>query len=81
MRSLVGISMDEVERMKPSDVLWQRNVYPLIEMIPQYRHECISTVGIGWPTPPKSRCFMCPNMNTRSWQEMKRDILPTLPKP
>ena len=70
----LGISLDEVERMKPSDVQWQNNVYPLIEMVPCSRHKCVSLVeGYGWPTPPKSRCWMCPNMSPRSWRQLQKE--------
>jgi hypothetical protein len=68
----LGISTDEMERMKISDVDWVHNVYPLIEILPTSRHQCISIVEkYGWPTPPKSRCWMCPNMSAYSWRELK----------
>lgn len=68
----LGISTDEAERMKVSDVKWQRNVYPLIEIIPTSRHQCVSLVERhGWPTPPKSRCFMCPNMSPAHWRTLR----------
>ncbi len=68
----LGISTDEVERMKVSDVQWQRNVYPLIEIIPTSRRQCVSLVERhGWPTPPKSRCFMCPNMSPSHWRTLR----------
>ena len=68
----LGISTDEMERMKISDVDWQKNVYPLIEIKPTSRHQCISIVEkYGWPTPPKSRCWMCPNMSAYSWRQLR----------
>lgn len=68
----LGISIDEAERMKPSGLKWYRHAYPLIETLPMPRHRCVSVVeGYGWPTPPKSRCWMCPNQGPRSWQQMR----------
>jgi len=71
----LGISMDEVERMKPSAVDWVRVVFPLIEMIPLDRKECIALVeDFGWPTPPRSRCWMCPNQSSKMWLEMAEEL-------
>jgi len=69
----LGISTDEIERMKPSGLNWYRHVYPLIEMIPTTRAQCSALVEtFGWPTPPKSRCWMCPNQSLQMWSEMRR---------
>ena len=68
----LGISTDEAERMKISDVNWCHNVYPLIEIVPTSRHQCRSKIlNYGWPEPPKSRCWMCPNMSPYSWRQLK----------
>lgn len=70
----LGISTNEMHRMKPSGLNWYRHVYPLIEMVPTNRAGCVSLVqGHGWPTPPKSRCWMCPMMSGLEWQQLKRD--------
>ena len=68
----LGISTDEAERMKISDLKWYRHIYPLIEMVPTSRHQCRAKVlQYGWPEPPKSRCWMCPNMSPQSWKQLK----------
>lgn len=68
----LGMSTDEMERIKPSGLKWYRHVYPLVEILPTSRHQCISIVEkYGWPTPPKSRCWMCPNMSSYSWRELR----------
>lgn len=68
----IGISIDELERMRTSNAKWFRHAYPLIDMRLS-RAQCIAQVeAFGWPTPPKSRCWMCPHMSERSWQELKR---------
>lgn len=68
----LGISIDELERMKPSGLNWCRNVYPLIELVPTSRAGCVAIVeGMGWPHPPKSRCWMCPNQSPADWRKMQ----------
>jgi hypothetical protein len=70
----LGISIDEIERMKPSGLKWYRHVYPLIEIAPTSRAGCVALVeNYGWPTPPKSRCWMCPNQGPDAWRQMRRD--------
>lgn len=69
----LGISLDEAERMKESDVKWTRNIYPLIEMTPMNRNGCIAQIQkFGWPVPHKSRCYMCPNQSPVAWKQMKQ---------
>lgn len=69
----LGMSIDELERMKPSGLNWYRHTYPLIEIIPTTRAGCSALVeSFGWPTPPKSRCWMCPNQSPQMWSEMRR---------
>lgn len=68
----LGMSTDEMERMKISSLKWYRHVYPLIEMVPTSRYKCVRLVEqYGWPTPPRSRCWMCPNMSPREWKDLK----------
>lgn len=70
----LGISTDEIERMKPSGLKWYRHAYPLIEMIPANRAACVGLVeSYGWPSPPKSRCWMCPNQSPAAWRQMQSD--------
>jgi hypothetical protein len=71
----IGISVDEMRRMRFSGLGWLRNRYPLIE--PEFgltyrRADCVAAVErLGWPTPPRSACWMCPNMGDHEWREMK----------
>lgn len=47
---------------------------PLVQDVPLRRHEAISVVqGMGWPKPPRSRCWMCPNQSDMEWAEVKTD--------
>lgn len=69
----LGISTDEIERMKPSELNWYRHAYPLIEMVPTSRVNCAALVeSFGWPSPPKSRCWMCPNQSPLMWADMRK---------
>lgn len=67
-----GISMDEVQRMKDSDVGWITNRYPLIDK-GLSRHGCLIWLkNHGYPPPPKSACIGCPFHSDRMWRELKR---------
>lgn len=69
----LGISLDEAERMKPSGLNWYRHIYPLIELVPMHRTQCVMQIQkFGWEVPHKSRCWMCPNQSPESWKQMKR---------
>ena len=69
----LGISLDEAERMKGSGLNWYRHVYPLIEIAPMHRSQCVTQIQkFGWEIPNKSRCKMCPNQSTLAWKDLKR---------
>ena len=70
----LGISTNEMHRMKDSGLAWYRHKYPLIETVPMNRAQCGGLVeAFGWPEPPKSRCWNCPMMSTHDWQQLKAD--------
>lgn len=76
VRLWFGMSLDEVGRMRTSDVKWIENCYPLIlnAETRMSRGDCVSFLEReGWPTPPKSACWMCPHRDDATWAEMKRD--------
>ena len=68
----LGISRDEADRMKTGIGKWQYK-HPLIDdgrMMS--RQDCLKLVqSVGWPTPPRSRCWMCPNQGLREWQDLE----------
>jgi len=69
----LGISLDEAERMKSSGLNWYRHVYPLIEITPMHRSQCVTQIQkFGWEVPHKSRCWMCPNQSPEAWKQMKK---------
>lgn len=71
VESLLGISLDEVERMSPSRERWVTVRWPLVEMR-MTRHDCVNWLARhGYPTPPKSACIGCPFHGNATWRDMK----------
>jgi hypothetical protein len=70
----IGYSLDEMRRVRTSDELWYQYRYPLVFDVPMRRSECIRVVeSMGWPEPPRSACYQCPNRMDSEWSEMKRN--------
>lgn len=66
---LIGISLDEAQRMKPSRVKYINNVWPLIDL-GMTRRDCLAWLEkAGWSS-PKSSCLGCPFKNNRQWREL-----------
>ena len=69
----MGISTDEIERVKSSNEKWIVNRYPLIEKI-MNRLDCMNWLSRnGYPVPPKSSCIGCPFHSDETWLDMKRN--------
>lgn len=69
----LGISLDEVERIKPSDVKYITHHWPLIEKR-MTRVGCVKWLqSYGLEVPPKSACIFCPYHNAAAWRELKRN--------
>ncbi len=67
----LGISMDEVVRMKQSREAWQVNRFPLIEKR-MTRQDCLNWLrSHGYPDPPKSACIGCPYHANTLWRSMR----------
>lgn len=67
----IGISTDEFQRMRDSDVKYITNRYPLIEM-GMSREDCDTWLfNHKLPTPPKSACTFCPFHTTKEWRSIK----------
>jgi hypothetical protein len=67
----VGISLDEVMRMKDSREPWITNRWPLIERR-MTRADCLSWMeSHGYPKPPKSSCTFCPYHDNRYWRWLR----------
>jgi hypothetical protein len=76
-RKWIGFSYDEGRRignmMKGADYKGGYVRFPLFEL-GMRRHDSIALVErMGWPKPPRSRCWMCPNQSDYEWSEVKTD--------
>lgn len=72
---LLGISLDEVQRAKPSGTEWIQNEWPLLFDYPMTRHDCKRwwLDNVGPPLPPRSACIGCPFHTDKEWREMKEE--------
>jgi hypothetical protein len=69
----LGISLDEIQRMKPSRLKWQHTRFPLIAR-GMTRGSCYAWLEEhGYPRPPKSACIGCPLHATAQWRDLKRN--------
>ena len=76
VRAMLGISTDEMTRMKASWDKWVTNTYPLIDLGIS-RSMCYKIMAdAGLPEPKKSACVYCPYHDDQYWQWMK-DEQPT----
>lgn len=67
----LGISLDEVVRMKPSRVAWVTHTFPLIDQRIT-RHGCLYWMRHrGYPEPPRSACIGCPFHSDAYWRSMR----------
>lgn len=67
----IGISTDEIIRMKPSRDPWAESRWPLIEKR-MSRLSCLTWMAMhGYPTPPRSACVYCPFRNNAEWRRMQ----------
>lgn len=71
--SWIGISLDEMQRMKRSRMPWIATRWPLIERR-MTRAGCLAWLERnGHPTPPRSACTFCPFRSDREWRHLRRD--------
>jgi hypothetical protein len=69
----IGISLDEVHRMKPSRDAWAENCWPLVDMRMR-RHDCLLWMERnGYPKPPRSSCVYCPYHSNAEWRRLKEE--------
>ncbi len=69
----MGISTDEMQRMKESTDWWSIKRYPLIEK-EFVRNDSIKYVEkFGLPTPPRSACTFCPYHSNKEWLDLKKN--------
>jgi len=67
----IGISWDEMQRMKESRQVWARLRHPLIERR-MTRHKCLQWMKEnGYPEPPRSACVYCPFHSDTEWRRLR----------
>lgn len=72
----IGFSVDESRRalrmMAGQEYQEGRIRLPLIHDVPMRRPGCIDVVrSMGWPDPPRSACWMCPNQGDDEWLDLR----------
>lgn len=66
----IGISTDEIQRMKDPRDKWQTHRWPLIDAR-MSRQQCVSWLkSQGWNS-PKSACIGCPYHSDAMWRDMR----------
>lgn len=71
--SWIGISLDEVQRMKPSRHKWCEHRWPLVDMRIR-RMDCLEWMkSRGYPAPPRSACVFCPYHSDSEWRRLKTE--------
>lgn len=69
----LGITTDEKRRRSVSDRKWMSIEFPLLDIYPMSRKECIElNSNFGWEV-KKSGCFCCPHQSGDSWKQLKID--------
>ncbi len=69
----IGISLDEVHRMKPSRDPWTESKWPLVDL-GMRRGDCIAWMERnGYPKPPRSSCVFCPYHSDAEWRRLKTE--------
>jgi len=69
--SWIGLSLDEVHRMKPSRRSNVENRWPLIELRMRRHDSLIWMKNNGYPEPPRSACRGCPYHSDYEWRQLK----------
>jgi hypothetical protein len=73
VRAMIGISVDEVQRMKPSRQRWITNTWPLVDA-GLSREACKRIVReAGLPEPERSACVYCPYHSDSEWHRLKTE--------
>ena len=70
---LMGISKDEIVRMRKNQLNYINNVYPLVDKN-MTRKDCIEWMEDNfYPTPPRSACTFCPYHSNEEWIRIKKE--------
>lgn len=72
----MGISGDEMRRMRISKVRWIEHYYPLVFGFdrPAHRRDCVDWLEKqGFPLAPRSACIGCPYRSDAEWRSLPAD--------
>ncbi len=68
----IGISRDEMSRMRQSDVRYITNRYPLVFELAFTRRDCVAWLEANdFQVPEKSACKFCPFRSNAEWRKMR----------
>lgn len=71
--TIIGISYDEIQRMRDAAFPWIRNEYPLVDR-KITREDCIKYAEQhGYRKPPRSACIGCPFKSNEEWRILKNE--------
>ena len=69
----IGISWDEIQRMRESRMRGVKHRWPLLE-IQMRRHQCLDWMEAnGYPKAPRSACVYCPYHSNKEWRRLKTE--------
>lgn len=70
----IGISWDEIQRIKDPPHRWLQNRWPLIER-KMTRQQCLQWMRLyNYPEPPRSACYYCPFHSDEEWRRLRNDM-------
>lgn len=69
----IGISYDEMQRMKLAGNKWTQHRWPLIEKRMTRSHCKEWLKANGFPEPPRSACYYCPFHSDEEWRRLRND--------
>jgi hypothetical protein len=69
----LGISYDEMQRMKLPSNAWTQHRWPLIEKRMTRSHCKDWMTKNGYPEPPRSACYYCPFHDNDEWRRLKTE--------
>jgi 3'-phosphoadenosine 5'-phosphosulfate sulfotransferase (PAPS reductase)/FAD synthetase len=71
--TVLGISLDEVQRMRDPKFSWIKHDYPLIDLR-MTRQDCLDWCEErNYPKPPRSACIGCPFKSQEEWRYLKQN--------
>jgi len=73
VENIMGISTDEMQRMKPNRLKYITNVYPLVDKDITRMHCFEWMKKNNYPEPPRSACTFCPYHSSEEWSKIKRN--------